>query len=476
MMVRHTARTLLIVACLLVLILPASCLSRARLAVARAQLGDAPAAASAETAYARMPRRLARWWPAQVGAARAAALAGRRDRAEASLETVAATGWAGAAAHELRVAICRSGGLCAPLAAAPWEPWRAGPPRGVEGRHLGQLRALGHLEAAERVPSSSGRSGRLALAVQELPGDPLLLASLIGSAPASASADTLAALEASNIGEACRWSPAYCVKTGEAFSRLTAAGVWPGGRTRVVLELMEVYAHAAVPAGALLAPFLSGLPLTPDAPAPVLGALPPRLPSTTPDLLAHGDFERWAGSRPEGWYLSDMSGDNRATASFIGSPDVVTRCQGAAAGRVDGVAVHRPSAGQESARAGFWYVDDVTGGSGDVPLVLGRTYAFGFCYRTRAVGVQGATILLSNTPVFGPSGEVPLPPTGDRWVRVLIVGTIAMRGASIRPLFRLWSEGTLWIDAVSLHDVTDGAGISPGTWFVPVNPDAMEEQ
>jgi len=312
--------------------------------------------------------------------------------------------------------------------------------------------------------------------VRELPDDPLLLASLLGSAPALASAEQLAAVEATTVGEACRWSPKYCVMMGEAVSRLTAAGVWPGARTRLVLELMERDAHAAVPAAALLKPFLSGLPLAPedsvhysDAPAPIL-------PSTAAELLVHGDFERWIGSRPTGWYLSDMSGESRARATFAGGPDVVTRCQGEVAGRIDGVAVHPPSSGQEVARAGFWHIDDVTGAGGDVPLVPGRTYAFGFCYRTRAVGVPGASLLLSNAPVFGLTGEVSLPPTGDRWVRVLMVGKVEGRGASLRPLFRLWSEGTLWIDAVSLREVTDGTRTPSGTWYFPAHLEASVER
>lgn len=180
------------------------------------------------------------------------------------------------------------------------------------------------------------------------------------------------------------------------------------------------------------------------------------------ELIVNGDAEvvsfclaTGPSCFPAGWSPTFMSnGDpwNRATFGLAG--EHARPFSQATSLRIDGVLIeHEPT--REPARAGFWHE----------PIVVhaDRSYVISFVYRTEGVGSDGAGLWVSADPLVFFAGEYMLPPTAGSWRRMTLVAWNRRPvSATVRPLLRLWGEGTVWFDEVSMRELVLDGALSPG--------------
>lgn len=168
--------------------------------------------------------------------------------------------------------------------------------------------------------------------------------------------------------------------------------------------------------------------------------------SLGPNLVEHGDFERWPAPTP--WSASYMTRPPWNTGIFVVGGDDGIGNAGARALRIDGLlSTSRPDA--EPARAGLWH--------GAIRIPRDRAYVAVVRYRT--MGDESAAVYLSSDArTFDPL-EVRLPPTGGVWREAAIVAwNRSGADAIVEPLLRSFSTGTVWFDDFAVH-VLDGPGV-----------------
>lgn len=163
--------------------------------------------------------------------------------------------------------------------------------------------------------------------------------------------------------------------------------------------------------------------------------------SLGPELIENGEFAVTPGRPvPDGWLRSHMSsGDPWNHGLYALNVD-------AGSARVDGMGFEE-DAELQPARAGYWHSRPI-----DIPA--GAAYVFSFRYRTSrdASDAREQPAYWLSDGAFALAGDQHLPPTADKWKRVVVIG--ANRGdaaVAIQPLLRLFGAGTAWFDDVSLR-------------------------
>jgi hypothetical protein len=169
------------------------------------------------------------------------------------------------------------------------------------------------------------------------------------------------------------------------------------------------------------------------------------------ELVVNGGFEQlrdWQNWQdvPAGWDPSFMtSGDPWNRAAFIIGTDSHQKFSGNRSMRIDGLLIERKPE-LEKARAGFWH-DPITVTS-DTPYVIT------FVYRTNQEDDVKSSLYLSSEPKVLFRYDQSLPATYGVWKRVTIIAWNRQEAdASIRPLLRSWSEGSVWFDEFSIRQV-----------------------
>lgn len=152
---------------------------------------------------------------------------------------------------------------------------------------------------------------------------------------------------------------------------------------------------------------------------------------------AFGDFEKWKGSKPQGWKWSDMSNATPwAPGLFLSIPETLEAYHGQVAARVDGLWTEAQE-GRESARAGYW--------SHSVLVEPGALHLLSFAYRADLAPGSWIGIRLSGYP------ELRLPDTGGSWRYVGIIARSPESDGQVQLLWRLWGEGEAAFDAAALR-------------------------
>jgi hypothetical protein len=186
--------------------------------------------------------------------------------------------------------------------------------------------------------------------------------------------------------------------------------------------------------------------------------LEPALIQLGADLLANGSFEPSptasdlvapsAGSL-RGW-TPDYGARSDPThfAAFTIGVDRTISYDGAQSVRLDGF----DDAGEPANHADLAH---------DGLLVQrGEPYVFSVVYRTAED--RRASVWLSDNPSVLLAGNHDLPATGGSWRRLTIVGwNRSDEEAVVRPLLRLWDEGSVWFDDVSLYPLRLAAPVAP---------------
>lgn len=182
---------------------------------------------------------------------------------------------------------------------------------------------------------------------------------------------------------------------------------------------------------------------TVDQAAAALGVSPADL-SLGPELVANGGFEAQQAltGYPTGWQPAlATAGTPWNLGAFVIEADAGHAAEGAAALRVDGLVVER-RADREAAAAGLV--------SQPITLGVGQPYVLSLAYCTAGVAPEPSIFLANEAGVL--LQEVGFPPTAGRWRRFVIVGwNRTDRDASVTPLLRLRSEGSVWFDSLSLR-------------------------
>lgn len=114
--------------------------------------------------------------------------------------------------------------------------------------------------------------------------------------------------------------------------------------------------------------------------------------------------------------------------------------------RIDGVIVEQKDT-LEPARGGYWHLE--------IKLKSHTAYAISFRYRTSGVNradAIGMWLTSQDNVIY--QHERYFSPTDEAWRTVTLVGWNAQsQPAKIKPLLRLWGEGTLWIDDFSVREI-----------------------
>lgn len=179
------------------------------------------------------------------------------------------------------------------------------------------------------------------------------------------------------------------------------------------------------------------------------------------ELAPHGNFEQpapclayfeapWCVS--QGWTSSFMdNGELWNLALFNLGSDNTGGYNDSRALRIDGLFLEKRD-DREPARAGFE--------SQAITIEPEQFYCISFVYRTEMpssaddLEKQVATIWLSSNAQTILAGDYPLPATQDGWSHVLIIGRNRnLQEIPIKPLLRLWQEGTVWFDNFSIRTV-----------------------
>jgi tetratricopeptide (TPR) repeat protein len=176
----------------------------------------------------------------------------------------------------------------------------------------------------------------------------------------------------------------------------------------------------------------------------------PETVSLGPNLLSISGAEVMQGGSLWSWKWSGMC--NRepfGRGLFVGGVD---RLDGDDPVRITGV--WEDAQRGERPRAGFWYRDTVALHS-DKPVPEGeRTYVLSFDYRTAALQRDSsASVHGVETRAEGFVEEKFLTETHGVWSHMAIVGVAAEPKLGLRPLFRLFGEGHVWFDNISLRAV-----------------------
>jgi hypothetical protein len=181
--------------------------------------------------------------------------------------------------------------------------------------------------------------------------------------------------------------------------------------------------------------------------APILGVAASEL-QLGPELIQNGGFERFGDSEdlPSPWRASFAStGGSWNQGAFVVGPDSAAPYNGSLALRIDGLALVRRT-DREPARAGFLYPS--------LQVEAGDLYAVSFVYRTRAVADGAVSLWLGERADVIASGDSFLPGTNGEWQRATLIGRNSSGSpATINVLLRLWDEGTVWFDDISLRQV-----------------------
>lgn len=197
--------------------------------------------------------------------------------------------------------------------------------------------------------------------------------------------------------------------------------------------------------------------------AAILLNVDPESVSVDENLIANGDFE--AGFTEctflptetchfPGWSSSMMStGNPWNLAAFIVGPDQTDVYRGLWSLRIDGLYIeHRPD--REPARAGYVY--------SPVTIADDSPYLISFAYRTKDVNDSAASIWLSSDPRVLFNNDYFLPPTNNRWKYVTIITwNRTSSNATIQPILRSFSEGSVWFDAFSIRHLNVSQSLAP---------------
>lgn len=184
-----------------------------------------------------------------------------------------------------------------------------------------------------------------------------------------------------------------------------------------------------------------------------------------PELITNGDFELTtayaddqlltpATGDPTGWLPSIMaSGNPWNLGAFVVGLDALHHVSGSRSLRIDGLFIDHLS-DREPARAGLLYPR--------VVIESGGPYLISFYYRTERISDIGATVWLSDNPKVLSAGDYALPQTFGAWKRVLLIAwNRSGTTATIQPLLRSFSEGSVWFDAFSIRPLSVRTPISP---------------
>ncbi len=130
--------------------------------------------------------------------------------------------------------------------------------------------------------------------------------------------------------------------------------------------------------------------------------------------------------------------------------------------RVDGLKIEFLDANLEPARAGM--VHDPITVTHELP------YLVSFVYRTQDVTEPGASIWLSEKPEVFFAGDKFLPHTNGAWKRVTIIAwNRSGQDATIQPLLRSFSEGSVWFDDFSVRPILVDKPIEPREAIVSIS-------
>jgi hypothetical protein len=156
----------------------------------------------------------------------------------------------------------------------------------------------------------------------------------------------------------------------------------------------------------------------------------------------------------QGWHRSFMStGRPWNFGLFVVGVDRSRAYEGRAALHVEGVQIEQ-QADRESARAGLWH--------SAIAIPAGAAYAVSFAYTTRGLADNGASFWLSDQPLLGLSDDHFLAASEGQWREVTVLAwNRSGKDAAIAPLLRVWGQGSLWVDAVSVRLLSLPPGLAP---------------
>ena len=194
---------------------------------------------------------------------------------------------------------------------------------------------------------------------------------------------------------------------------------------------------------------------------PPIGKLP--VSSVGEELLENGGFERlvpyFGIALPENWHERIQPHTDEWDRAIVAS--IVDLTHGAESKlsrmiRIDGIAVERDGGGHPA-----------LGGVQHAPIAVevGQPYMLSFRYRTEDVSERGFSVWASGAADF--FGERFLPPTEGEWRHAAFL--FRSKAETLAPWVRLWTEGTVWVDEVSLRpiEVNENSALPDDVLVVP---------
>ena len=223
----------------------------------------------------------------------------------------------------------------------------------------------------------------------------------------------------------------------------------------------------------------SPTPHTPES-APVVSAqqiaallkISPELVQLGPNLIKNGNFETLGCALPHitpscaiaNWQPSLMStGAPWNIAVFVLGKENVSHTLSAASDvmRIDGLTIERLPP-HEPARAGFSYFTPIT-------LEPNHAYVLSLLYRVNAPKPDhAASFWLTGEPNIIHQHELFLPAISG-WQRVTVIGwNRSHQPATIQPLLRLWTEGTVWFDDFAIYPILSDQPLPPRDTIIEI--------
>jgi tetratricopeptide (TPR) repeat protein len=167
-----------------------------------------------------------------------------------------------------------------------------------------------------------------------------------------------------------------------------------------------------------------------------------------PNLVENAGFERGQEAQLQEWIWYQWTDGGRFDRGlYVGGLETDWPYEGNQAAVVRGLWIEGNERRLPS-RAGFWYSRDGVTLRPNVPYVLA------FYYRTLMLHSGRVAIQISDEAAIAPRRDVWLPDTQGRWQKhVLVCWNHSMETVTVRPLLRIWGEGTAWFDEVQILEV-----------------------